>query len=198
MERLTTQIINAIRQTPEGTLLRATALLHLGSRAAIDQALSRLVKRSVLMRVGRGLYVLPVETRFGNLAPLTQALMEQLGEQTGEIIVSSGAAAANRLGLTTQVPVQEIYLTSGRSRAMRLGNRVVQLRHAKKWELSFARRAAGEALRALGAIGPAGLDAALQKLRATLPETEFRVLLSGAIQPPGWMAAALSRQRALG
>ena len=198
MERLTTQIINAIRQRPEGTLLRATTLLHLGSRAAIDQSLSRLVKRSVLMRVGRGLYVLPVETRFGKLAPLTQALMEQLGEQTGEIIVSSGAAAANRLGLTTQVPVQEIYLTSGRSRAMHLGNRVVHLRRAKKWELSFARRAAGEALRALGAIGPNGLDAALGKLRATLPETEFSLLLSGAIQPPGWMAAALSRQRALG
>ena len=198
MERLTTQIINAIQQTPEGTLVRATGFLHLGSRAAIDQSLARLVKRSVLMRVGRGIYVLPVETRFGKLAPSTQALMEQLGEQTGEIIVSSGAAAANQLGLTTQVPVQEIYLTSGRSRAMRLGNRVVQLRHAKTWELSFARRAAGEALRALGAIGPTGLDAALAKLRATLPEAEFRMLLSGAIQPPGWMAAALSRQRALG
>ena len=198
MERLTTQIINAIRQMPEGTLLRATALLHLGSRAAIDQSLSRLVKRSVLMRVGRGLYVLPVETRFGKHAPLTQDLMEQLGEQTGEVIVTSGAAAASRLGLTTQVPVQEIYLTSGRTRTMRLGDRIVQLRHAKKWELSYARRAAGEALRALGSLGPSGLEAGLAKLRMLLPESEFRVLTSAAGQAPGWMAESLSRQRARG
>lgn len=198
MERLTTQIINAMRQMPEGTLLRANGFLHLGSRAAIDQSLSRLVKRSAVLRVGRGLYVLPVATRFGLLAPTTQALIEQLGEQTGEIIVSNGAAAANRLGLTTQVPMQEIYLTSGRSRMMRLGNRVIQLRHAKTWELSFARRGAGEALRALGSIGPAGLEAALAKLRTIMPEPEFRILLSAAVQAPGWIAKALSKERALG
>lgn len=198
MERLTTQILNTLRQMPEGMLLRANALLHLGSRAAIDQSLSRLVKRSAVLRVGRGLYLLPVETRFGLVAPSTQALVEQLGEQTGEIIVSSGAVAANRLGLTTQVPVQEIYLTSGRSRTLRLGNRVIELRHARKWELSFTRRLAGEGLRALGAIGPAGLEAALEKLRTTLPEAEFRLLLSAAGQAPGWMAASLSRQRVLG
>jgi len=198
MERLTTQITSALRLMPEGTLLRANALLHLGSRAAIDQSLSRLVKRSVLMRVGRGLYVLPVDTRFGVVAPSTQALIDQLSEQTGEIIVSSGAVAANRLGLTTQVPVQEIYLTSGRSRMMHLGNRVIQLRHARKWELSFARRRAGEALRALGAIGPTGLEDALAKLRTTLPDAEFNILLTAAGQAPAWMATALSRQRALG
>ena len=154
MERLTARILEEARQRPEGASISAKALLHLGNRAAVDQTLSRLVARGELLRAGRGLYVLPVKGKFGVRAPSTRALLEQIGEQTGETIVSSGAVAANRLGLTTQVPTQEIYLTSGRSREMRLGNRVVTLRHAKTWELSLAKRVAGEAIRALGALGP--------------------------------------------
>jgi hypothetical protein len=33
--------------------------------------------------------------------------------QRGETIEIHGAAAANKLGLTTQVPVREVHLTSG-------------------------------------------------------------------------------------
>ena len=55
---------------PEGTPVVAKELLHLGSRAAVDQALSRLVRRGTLMRAGRGIYVRPVESRFG--APLLE------------------------------------------------------------------------------------------------------------------------------
>jgi hypothetical protein len=61
----------------------------------------------------------------------------------GETIVSNGAAAANALGLTTQVPVRSVYLTSGRSRKMHLGKQVVELRHAPRWQLALANRPAG-------------------------------------------------------
>ncbi|MCV2367017.1 DUF6088 family protein [Roseateles oligotrophus] len=40
--------------------------------------------------------------------------------QRGEAIVSHGAGAANALGLTTQVPMRAIYLTSGRCRSLKL------------------------------------------------------------------------------
>ena len=36
--------------------------------------------------------------------------------------------AANDLGLTTQVPIRSVYLTSGRSRTMSLGKQIVELR----------------------------------------------------------------------
>lgn len=198
MERLTARILEEARQRPEGASISAKALLHLGSRAAVDQTLSRLVVRGRLLRAGRGLYVLPVKGKFGVRAPSTKALLEHLGEQTGETIVSSGAVAANRLGLTTQVPTQEVYLTSGRSREMRLGQRVVTLRHAKTWELSLAKRGAGEAIRALGALGPLEIRDALVKLRHTLPPEEFRALTQAAGQVPMWMAKHLSRERSLG
>lgn len=42
MQRLTSQILSYAEQLPEGTALSAKSLLHLGNRAAVDRALSRL------------------------------------------------------------------------------------------------------------------------------------------------------------
>jgi predicted transcriptional regulator of viral defense system len=122
MERLSEQIIEKALSLPEGAPIAAKALLHLGSRAAIDQALSRLRRRGQLLRAGRGLYVRPVSSRFGSRAPSVKSLLEAVATRSGETIVPSGAASANKLGLTTQVPVRNIYLTSGPSRELQLGS----------------------------------------------------------------------------
>ena len=50
VRRLTEQILAHAQGLPEGTLIAAKSLLHLGNRAAIDQALSRLAKRGQFMR----------------------------------------------------------------------------------------------------------------------------------------------------
>lgn len=115
MERLSEAVLRYAQGQPEGTLVLAKGLLHLGSRAAVDQALSRLVRRGVLLRAGRGVYVLPVESRFGRRAPSVEKTVEGLATAYGEHIANSGAMAAYALGLTTQVPVKRVFLTSGPS-----------------------------------------------------------------------------------
>lgn len=146
MQRLTGQILEHAKRLPEGTPVAAKSLLHLGNRAAVDQALSRLAKREQLIRAGRGVYLLPVTNRFGTRAPSVEQAVEAIAAQRGEVIVSSGAAAANSLGLTTQVPVRSVYLTSGRTRKMSLGKQIVELRHAPRWQLTMAHRPAGQAV----------------------------------------------------
>lgn len=123
MQRLTEQILAHTEGLPEGAPIAAKSLLHLGNRAAVDQALSRLAERGRLMRAGRGVYLRPVSSRFGVRAPSVEKAVEALAVQRGEVIVSNGAAAANALGLTVQVPVRSVYLTSGRSRTMNWANR---------------------------------------------------------------------------
>ncbi len=162
MQRLTDQILEHATRLSEGTPVAAKSLLHLGNRAAVDQALSRLAERGQLLRAGRGVYMLPVTSRFGTRAPSVEQAVEALAAQRGEVIVSSGAAAANSLGLTTQVPVRSVYLTSGRTRKMSLGKQIVELRHAPRWQLTMAHRPAGQAVRALAWLGPERAESALQ------------------------------------
>ena len=96
---------------PEATLLCPGALLHLGSRAAVDQALSWLARAGRLLHICRGVYMQPVETRFGSCAPSVEKAIDSLSALWGETIVSFGASAANVLGLATQNPVLFVYLT---------------------------------------------------------------------------------------
>lgn len=59
------------------------------------------------------MFLRPVESRFGTRAPSVEKVVEVTKARRGEIIASGGAAAASQLGLTTQLPVRQVYLTSG-------------------------------------------------------------------------------------
>jgi hypothetical protein len=188
MQRLTDQILAHAERLPEGAPVAAKSLLHLGNRAAVDQALSRLTERGQLIRAGRGVYIRPIMSRFGTRAPSVEQAVEALASQRGEVIVPSGAAAANTLGLTTQVPVRSVYLTSGRSRTMSLGKQVVELRHAPRWQLALAHKPAGAAVRVLAWLGPEKAEAALTMLKRKLPAAAFSELVAVAPQLPTWLA----------
>ena len=82
-------------------------------------------------------------------APSAVKMAEGLANQRGETIVSHGAAAATALGLTRQVPMRAVYLTSGLSRRLKLGVQMIEFRHAPIWQLIFPGRTAGEVVRSL-------------------------------------------------
>jgi hypothetical protein len=187
---LTQQIGQLAEALPEGKAFSARSLLHLGNRAAVDQALSRLARHGKLLRVERGLYTKPIATRFGLRAPSVPLVLENLSEKTGETIAPHGAAAANALGLTTQVPVREVYLTSGRSRRLMLGKQTIELRHAPGWQLTFPGRRAGEVIRALTWLRNRGGSVA--QIVKSLPPGELQELLQARTRLPSWLAEEVS------
>lgn len=183
-------ILQEAAKLAEGGSLTARLFLHLASRAAVDQALSRLAKQGKLMRVARGSYVAPVIGRFGPRPPSVEKTVQALAEVRGETIASHGAASANILGLTTQVPVREVFLTSGRSRQLHLGSRVVELRHAPHWQLSFE-GTVGNAVRSLAWLGPEHARENVLRIRKRVAEAEWKSLTAARARLPGWMAEAV-------
>src|SRR5271168_4571860 len=83
---LAEQILAYGAMLPEGTPLTAKSLLHLGNRAAADQALSRLTRQDKLMRSGRGMYVRPIESRFGTRAPSPEKVVTETARLRGETV----------------------------------------------------------------------------------------------------------------
>jgi hypothetical protein len=191
MSQITEAAIGATLSLPEGGLISPKAFLHLGSRAAVDQALTRLTSQGALLRVGCGSYVAPVLGRFGSRAPSTQAVIQSLEAMSGETIVASGAAEANNLGLTNQVPTREIFITSGRARKLQLGSRVVELRRGNRHELLLGKHPAGKVIRALIWLGPEQSPAALPNLRKQLSNDEWETLRGARVALPSWMAQLL-------
>lgn len=192
MSQLTEAILSAARTLPEGGLVSPKEFLHLASRAAVDQALARLSREGKLLRVARGAYTLPVTGRFGSRPPSTEAVVKAIESAQGEIIVPGGAAEANALGLTTQVPIREVFLTSGPSRKLHLGKSTVELKHGNPRQLALGKRPAGKALRAISWLGPEHGPLALAALNAKLPPEEWAALYAARAAMPGWMARAVS------
>lgn len=198
MNTLPETILQQAQSLPEGGVLSPKEFLHLGSRSAVDQALSRLAKAGKLLRVARGAYAAPVSSRFGSRAPAPEKVVEALARQNGEIVVPHGASAANALGLTRQVPIHEVYLTSGRTRKLKLGRSEILVKHAPRWMLALGVRPAGTAVRALAWMGPVHAGKSLASLRRTLPRSEWNALTAVRATLPGWMAQAIGEEAARG
>ena len=192
MPSVSKRIVAHIRPFPEATPICAGALLHLGSRTAVDQALSRLARSGRLMRICQGVYMSPVETRFGTCAPNVDKALEALADLWNVTIAPGGGAAAHVLGLTTQIPVRSVYFTSGPKRRLRFGNLDVELRHAPRWQLAAPRRRAGEIIRALAWLGPAEVRAGLQAVLPVLSPEDISELAEARATMPHWMAEPVS------
>ena len=177
---------------PEATPLCSGTLLHLGSRAAVDQALSRLARAGRLLRICRGIYMRPIETRFGMRPPIVEKAIPALAELWGETVVPCGASAANVLGLTTQNPVLPVYLTSGPNRRLHFSRQTVRLRHAPRWQLVAPYRPAGTTVRALAWLGPGEVEDALATVAPRLSADDMAELAAARATMPTWMAEPVS------
>jgi hypothetical protein len=196
MSTIQDTVLDSIRRQGPGMVFTPKDFLQLGSRDAVDQSLSRLVKAGEIQRLGRGLYYYPrMNERLGiPLAPNLDDIAEALGRQTGSRIVPSGAVAANRLGLSTQVPARPVYLSDGRTRQVRIGGTVIQIRHAAPKELPAGSRTSAMVFQALRHLGQAAVDdAVVARLRAVLSPEQLQQLLRDARYTTDWIAALVRR-----
>lgn len=171
--------------------------IDLGSRAAIDQALSRLVKDGNLRRFGRGFYDIPrVNPMLSRpTAPDVDALVDAIARRDAITIVPSPMVSANRLGLTTAVSSKHDYLTDGPSRTVNLGNRSVRIRHAGAKLMALKGQPAGDVVRALHWLGPdvADSDDVVDALRRKLPAAVKRELVNARPLMTAWAANIAGR-----
>lgn len=181
------------RGTGRGGVFTPSDFLDVAARAAVDQALSRLVKNGKLRRLARGLYDFPkVHPKLGQLSPTPDDVAQALARETGSQVQISGARAANALGLTTQVPARSTYLTNGPSRRVVLGKRIVDLRHASPKHLIAPGSAAGTVVQALRHVGPVRAADVVKVAARQLSANDKKTLASTAVQAPAWMRPILA------
>jgi predicted transcriptional regulator of viral defense system len=195
METIANKILSALDREGHGYVFTPEDLLSLGSRAAIDQALSRLARSGPIRRLARGVYDYPkASPRLGPLAPSPEAVAQALARKEGVHLQISGAKAANALGLSTQVPARTTFLMEGTPRTRRVGGQVIEFKRAAPRKLQGAGTTAGTVLQALRYLGPTGVnDRAVRHLSRILSVEDKRALRSLITAAPGWARPAVER-----
>jgi hypothetical protein len=164
-------------------------LRELGPRGAVDHALAYLKREEVIVNVTHGIYVRPrVNPLVGRVPPSAESIVRTWATASQSVVEVHGAEAARQFGLTTQMPMRPVYITSGRSRTIQIGALKIELRHAAQSSLLFAGTRAGRAYAALRYVGRAEVTReTIESVKEKLAPEEFARLVSGRQLMPAWL-----------
>jgi hypothetical protein len=123
--------------------------------------------------------------------PSASAVAQAIAMHSASHLQASGAAAANALGLSTQVPANVEYLTDGPSRSVHIGKLLVSLKHAGPVDMLLPQTRAGMCIVALRHLGRNAAPNAVQHLVTTLDAADKRKLSRVRPRLRGWLGTAI-------
>ena len=178
-----------------GVVFSPATFQDLGSPDAIHNALSRHAKAGPIRQLARGLYDYPrKDPQLGVLAPSVEAIADAIKGRDAVRIQSSGAYAANRLGLSDQVPMRVVFATDGSRRKVKVGNLQILLKPTTPRNMAMAGKISGLITQALQHLGQQNFtDDMLTTLRRRLTDADRKQLLKDIRYPPAWIAGVFRR-----
>ena len=189
-----TQLARRIQRSAPGTVFTPDTFAAVGSRAAVDKALQRLVARGQVRRLSRGLYDKPRQDElFGTLWPSVDAVIKAVAGTHRLRTQPTGVYAANLLGLSEQVPAKVVLLTDGVSRTLNVGPSQITLRRTTPRQMAAAGRLSGLLIQAFKSLGPKHITPAhIRRLRSRIPQEERAAVLKDLALAPAWMRPMLA------
>lgn len=163
----------------------------------VTKLLAQFEKEGLITRIAKGIYVKAKKTQFGVLYPSVYDLVEEIAKRDRAKVIPTGATAENRLGFSTQVPMNTCFLTTGSSRKLALGKRTVTLKHGAPKNFAYRGQLMPELVQALRSIGEKNVtdedEQRIRMLLAVTPETE--TIAHDLLLAPVWIRVLIERNR---
>ena len=154
MQSIDDEIIIKLRKAGRGSLFFTEDFVSFGTAKAISKALERLVKNGEINRVARGIYTrMKIDPLIGPLKPTMEAIADAIRRRDKARIIPTGPAALNALGLSTQVPMNVVYMTDGVARKIDLGRGEILFKKTTPKNLAAIGKISSLVIQALKEIG---------------------------------------------
>lgn len=155
----------------------------------VGSTLAELTESGVLFKMAQGIYVKPRKSRFGLVLPSIEKIVQAIAMRDNAEVLPTGTTALNALGLSTQVPMNYAYLTSGSERTIKLANRQVVLKRGVPKNFCYKTRLIALLTQALRALKQENIgDSEIQIIRELIAkETDKESLAKDVDAMPGWM-----------
>lgn len=161
----------------------------------VSKLLALFEREGLIFRIAKGVYVKARKTRFGILYPSAFELATEIAKRDKASIIPAGATAANRLGFSDQVPMNTSFLTTGSSRKLVLGNRIITLKHGAPKNFAFRSKLMQELVQALRCLGENNITQENEKQIAKLlaDSSEKETIVHDLPLAPAWMRLIIKR-----
>lgn len=124
---------NIVKHAKDGTIFIPDDFTTCGTPDAVRSGLSRLCRNRKLYRFARGIYYTPTYDKWDGTIrePSLDAIALKIAQRDNARVIPTGAYALNKLGLSTQVPTNIIYITDGCARQMKFSEgKSITFRHS--------------------------------------------------------------------
>jgi hypothetical protein len=136
-DNISKTIRDRISKIEKGILFTTSDFADLNNDNLVTRTLSRLQKDGVIVRVATGIYMNPKITQFGILYPTIDQIANKIAERDKAQIMPTGDTALNILGLSTQVPMNAVYITNGAKRKVKVGERNIIFKNVIQKNFQF-------------------------------------------------------------
>ena len=190
------QMNDRIERSPYGSTFVVSDFTDLMNYEAAKKGIARLEKKGIVRRVMRGIYDKPQYSEIlGEYAAADpNAVAQALARNYNWEIAPSGESALNLLGLSTQVPANWEYISSGPYREYSFGNVKLEFKHRSNRSISGMSWKTALVIEALKGIGREQVDSTvIERIRSRLSDEDKRILLSESRQSNNWIYENIKR-----
>jgi hypothetical protein len=189
------QVFAEIKKSKQSTLFFIEQFDVIAENATIRKALQRLTESKQTVRLAQGIYVIPKQNPLiGTVLPNINDVAKAIAKRDRARIVATGVQALNILGLSTQVPINAVYLTDGAARIVKIGKQTIKFKKTTPKNLSTKGDISGLVIQALKTIGKDKVsDTEKEKITKHLTNEKPENILHDCKLAPAWVAEILKK-----
>ena len=190
MESYNSLIKQKIDESSYGSAFVVSDFTGISDYATAKKSLARLCDRGLIRRVIRGVYDKPQYSELIKeyAAPDPNEVAMAIARNFNWTIVPSGNAALNFMGLSTQVPTTWEFSSSGPYRDYRIGNIVIEFKHAASKDIAGMSPQTALLIQAIKAIGKDKVDLKVKGiLDDRINNTDRELILQEAQHTTAWV-----------
>ena len=191
---VTNTVIEELKKLQNGTILFVDDFLDFGNPESVKKALFRMEEKGLLIRLAHGVYLYPkTDKALGVLYPSTEEIAIAIAKRDRARIIPTGVQALNKLGLSTQIPLNVVFLTDGAARSIKIGKRTITFKKTSPKNLLTKGEISGLAIQALKSIGQHNIEKEfLIRLLKILTKEKKENIQHDAKLAPAWINRILT------
>ena len=184
------KVLEHLMYRQRGKIYFTNDFATLGTSESIRKSLSNLVKKDILIRLTQGIYLYPkIDKELGVLYPSVDDVCRAIAKRDKARIEPTGVFALHSLGLSTQIPVNVVYLTDGIPRKIKYGNRTIKFKKTAPKNLAMKGKVSSLVITALKQIGKENVSQEVElQLTKVLKKESVENVKHDAQLAPVWIS----------
>ena len=189
MQSIHSQLEDKILSLKKGAIVFVSDFAEFGTAENVKKVLLRLEKKQLLVRLAHGIYLYPkIDKELGILYPSTESIAEAIAKRDKIRIIPTGIYALQQLGISTQIPMNVIYLTDGAPRKIKVGKRIITFKKTAPKNLAIKNKVLSNIVQGLKELGKENItDEIRQKINQALQKVPVEILKEEILNAPVWV-----------